>query len=1200
MPENNQLLTKNEMMKNEKQASVSRLIQITVLSLSFLLPGISTPIFAQATERLSSYVNTLRGSDSNAEFSRGNNPPLTTMPNGHTFWTAVTNAESRSEIYEWPDSSIQGFGASHIPSIWIGDYSSIFVMPEIGPLQFKASDRGASFTHANEKGMAHYYSVLLDNGIKVEMAPTMHTCVMRFTFPESDDAHILFDSRNKYQGFWTDIIQGEINIDTEAGVVSGWTDDHNTEMFSSAPNLYFYATFDKQFASYGFPEEDSGICANIDFATIAGEEVVMKMGVSFYSIEQAALNLSTEVGEKTFDEIREEGAVVWDNLLGKIEVEGATDEQLITFYSCLYRSYAYPNDFSETIDGRTQYFCPVGDNVFRDGKFFTNNGFWDTYKAAWPLYSIVTPTQTGVMLDGYIDFYHVYGSVPRWLGPGNQGAMISSHSDALFADAYVKGITNFDYNTAFETMLKNANTSQGMRDNNNHYSIFKGYYPIEEKIHESAAWSLENQINDAFIARMALALGDMDGYKYFSNRAKSYTVLFSPSVKFFRGRNKDGSWRTKDSDFKPYTWGYEYTEGCAWHYRVAPLADGQGLANLFGGRDKLKEAIDEIFDSPNTVDGGSYGLIHEMLEMQAGNMGQYNHANQADHGTIFMYNYAAAPYRSAEKSREVCTRLYNSGLNRGDGYPGDEDNGSMSAWYVLAASGFFPASGATSEYLIGSPLFTRITYHLENGKDFVISAPGNSTENIYIQSATLNGEAYTKNYFTHADIVNGSTLELTMGSSPGEWGTGENDVPTSLTVGSVNPEPEMDCTTEAVSITGSGKGLSSASDNDPGTGWLTAAKSAWIQYEFPFPVQINMYTITNASLSNNRDPKTWQLQASNDTVNWVELDSRQAEYYTWKQETRYFAFDNSESYKFYRLNISENNSDSYTQIAEIELFNADKKPLQSTWRWRKDDGNESNASWLADEMKGFILDDTTQTLRLRIRVDNLSGQDIPFYRGLVYATTKPASDLGLRYTRGTEITEDTVNAAFKLVESKFVTDNETSEQLSGFTGSALHKALVEGKTFIAGLFYLPGFDPVAILTNNVSTEVEYCIKATKNIQTDIVYYFWLNSASAEILDSQSIPSLKTNIPDTGNSVDDNLHSEGITIFPNPVKNQVNIHFNNDYTGARVSIIDETGRILSTHNAAGTDLSLDFGKMLAGLYYLQVEHEDERTLFKIVK
>jgi len=1185
-------------MKNERKTAITRLKRMTALSICLFLAGMNFSLHAQVTERLSSYVNIMRGTDSNAEYSRGNNAPLTTMPNGHTFWTAVTNAESRSEIYEWPDSLIQGFGASHIPSIWIGDYSGIFIMPEIGTLKSKAADRGASFTHANEKGMAHYYTVLFDNGIRTEMSPTMHTCVMRFTFPEAEEAHILFDSRNLYRGFWTDTIKGEINIDTENGVISGWTDDHNTEMFSSAPNLYFYATVDKPISSYGFPDEDGGICANVDFATSADEEVVLKIGVSFYSIEQAQYNLETEVGEKTFDEVKEEGATVWDNLLGKIEVEGATEEQLITFYSCLYRAYAYPNDFSETIDGRTQYFCPVGDNVFRDGKFFTNNGFWDTYKAAWPLYSIVTPTQTGVMLDGYIDFYHVYGSIPRWLGPGNQGAMISSHTDAIFADAYTKGITNFDYATAFETMLKNANTTQGMRDNNNTFPIFLGYYPLEEK-NESAAWSLENHINDAFIARMAQALGDEDGYRYFSNRARNYTLLFSPSVKFFRGRNADGSWRTSDSEFKPYTWGYEYTEGCAYHYRVAPLADGQGLANLFGGRDKLKEAIDEIFDAPNIVDGGSYGFIHEMIEMQDGGMGQYNHANQADHATIFMYNYAAAPYRTAEKSREVVSRLYNSGLGKGAGYPGDEDNGSMSAWYVLSASGFFPSSGATTEYLIGSPAFTKITYHLENGNDFVISAPGNSEENIYVQSATLNGSDYTKNYFTHADIVNGSTLVLNMGPSPTEWGTGENDVPTSLTVGTASPEPEMDCSSEAVAIKGTGSGTTKVNDNRTDTGWLTTGTQAWIVLEFPYPVTVDMYTLTNAGFSNGRDPKDWQLLASKDSVTWDVLDSRTDESYIWKTQTRYFAFENTTAYKYYKLDITANHDNGYTQLAEIELFNADKRAMQNTWRWRKDDAGEASASWVADEMKGFTFDDSTENLRLRVRLDNLTGRYVPLYGNLMYTTEKPASDLDLFYTKGTEITESSDDAAFKLVESNFVSDTETSEQLSGFTGCDLQKAFAESLSFISGYFYLPGFNPVGLLSNTVYTELEYCFKATENIVSGKYYYFWVSSASAVILDYQNLPTIKVNLPEE-NSVNELAGEKHISVYPNPVNDKVNIHFDRDFTGAVVTILDDSGKVIAMQNAVGSDHIIDFSNMVAGLYILQVEHESERSLIKIVK
>lgn len=869
-------------------------------------------------QRLSDFVNTIRGSNNNGgSYSRGNTAPLTTRPHGFNYWTPVTKADSRTWIYQYNQLALEGFAASHIPSPWINDYASFNIFPEVGSLKVANRERATAFSHNNESGKAHYYSVIMDNGISVEITPTVHACVMRFTFPQSIDAHILFDTKNENTG--------TVYVDKNAGTISGFVYDPNLTWFQSIPNIYFYITVSKPITSFAYPAK-AGVCANIDFSTIANEQVILNIGTSYISVEQAKANLAAEIGNKSFDDIQEEGALEWDNMLGKVSVEGGTLDEKVTFYSCMYKSFAYPTSFWEMVNGSPQYFSP-SDGKIHEGKFYTNNGFWDTYKAAWPLYNLLTPANSGEMLNGFLNFYKTGDVISRWFGPGLNGSMLGSHSDIMFADAYIKGIRNFDITTAYETMLKNASTTNGpplTGRNDNAHAMYCGYTPMDV-VDAAAAWTLENNICDAAIARMAAALDKRDDAIYFGNRSLDYVNLFSTSVGgFFRGKKLDGSWRTADKDFKPNEWGYEFIEGNPWQYRIAPLHDGQGLANLFGGRNELSVAIDDVFNAPREYLKGSYSnVIHEMKEGFDGNLGQYNHANQTDHGLIYMYNYAGTPYKTAAKARDIMSRLYSSGIGTGDGYPGDEDNGSMSAWYVFSALGFFPAGGAVPQYLIGSPVFEKATLNLENGNAFTVQAVNNSAGNIYVQSATLNGSSYTKNYIAHKDILKGGKLILQMGSNPSAWGTGEDDVPTSITKGKTIQrlkDVATDGIITASNETGPALSKEKAFDNNADTKWETKENSNWIQYQLKTPKTVRMYTITSANFAPGKDPQNWRLMASNDGSSWTTIDTKTNMEFLWRRQLRSFSCNNTKAYTYYRFIMGSRHSASGLHVSEIELL----------------------------------------------------------------------------------------------------------------------------------------------------------------------------------------------------------------------------------------------------------------------------------------
>jgi len=866
-----------------------------------------------AAARLSDLVDTRRGSNSDSSYSRGNTFPGTTVPNGFNFFTPITNGNSDSWLYAYKSTTVQGFGISHEPSPWIGDYGQLQVMPMTGGVKSTPDARKSTFSHGNEVAQAHYYKTQLDTyGITAEMTPTDHAGALRFKYPAANESVILFDT--------VDSASGSITVDAAARVISGYVDHKGQRM-------YFSATVDKAIAATG-TVSGQGATSWIRFATTAGEQVNLRMATSFISVAQAASNLSQEIGTKSFDTVREQAAALWDTALGKARIEGATNDRMVTFYSNLYRSFMYPNNRSEIVGGVRKYHSPY-DNAVHDGQMYVNNGFWDTARAVWPLYSLLAPTRTGEMLDGVVNAYKNGGWTPRWTGPGYIDIMVGTNQDLAFADAYAKGVRNFDYQAAYASMVKNASvySSSGSRGRKGlEVSTFKRYVPTDVRA-EAASWTLEDATNNFGIAQLGRALGYNEDADYFQNRALDYANLYSPSVGFFRGKQKSGAWRTTDAAFKPNEWGCDFTEGAPWHYATPAPQDPQGMANLYGGRAQLSSKIDSVFAASRDFLPGCYGgTIHEMTEAYNANMGQYAHSNEPIHHMLYMYNYAGTPAKTQTHVRDVLTKLYDSGAGTGNGYLGDEDNGQMSAWYVFSALGFYPARMGSTDYTIGAPLHPSATISLENGKTFTVNAPGVSDTNRYIQSAALNGVTYTKNYLTHADLLAGGTLSFVMGSAPSSWGTGANDIPGSITSGSAAPQPLTDRATGGT-ITASGEngtveGRASLVDDTSLTKWLTFQNTATLEYRFAGTgtATVRQYTLTSADDSPGRDPKSWTLQGSTDGTTWVTLDTRSNLDFSDRRQTRAFVIGNTTAYPRYRLQITANHGAAETQLAEWELL----------------------------------------------------------------------------------------------------------------------------------------------------------------------------------------------------------------------------------------------------------------------------------------
>ncbi|QUF02716.1 GH92 family glycosyl hydrolase [Actinosynnema pretiosum subsp. pretiosum] len=882
--------------------------------------------------RPSDWVVTTRGTNSSGGFSRGNNFPATAVPQGFNFWSPMTNAGSTSWIYEYAKAnsrttnlpSLQAFTASHQPSPWMGDRQTFQVMPTTGTPTADRALRSLPFKHANEIAQAHYYGVTFENGMRTEIAPTDHAAVFRFTFVD-DASNLVFDNVSN---------EGGLTLDAENGVVSGFS-DVRSGLSAGATRLFVYGEVDRPVTGSGklTGAGRDNVAGYLRFDTSAEKTVTLRIATSLLGVEQARKNLDLEVSTSdTFESVRDRAQGAWDDILGKVKVEGASQDQLTTLYSNLYRLYLYPNSGFENTgtaaEPRHQYASPVraggastptrtGAQVV-DGKVYVNNGFWDTYRTTWPAYSLLTPEKAGEMVDGFVEQYRDGGWISRWSSPGYANLMTGTSSDVAFADAYLKGVGGFDAEAAFAAAVKNAtvtppNASVGRKGLDT--SVFKGY--TSTATGEGMSWALEGYVNDYGIATMAKALHESTGkaeyleqHEYFRERALNYVNMFDPSVGFFQGRKPDGTWRLPAGQYDPEVWGHDYTETNGWNMAFTVPHDGQGLANLHGGKEGLAKKLDQFFATPETATKvGSYGgVIHEMLEARDVRMGQYGHSNQPSHHIPYMYDYAGQPWKTQEKVREVLSRLY-LGSEIGQGYPGDEDNGEQSAWWLFSALGFYPLQMGSASYAVGSPLFTKATVDLGGGRELVVNAPGNSASNVYVQSLKVNGKAWDKAHLPHSVLADGAVLDFEMGAAPSTWASGADAAPPSLTTGPAVPTPLRDVVT-AASTTASGPVGPLVDDTS-----ATESAVSWVQVAAPDRREkAEFYTLTSGRAA-GADPGSWVLKGSYDGKTWVAVDERSGQEFVDRKQTRAFKIARPGHYRHYRLELSGS-----AALAEFELL----------------------------------------------------------------------------------------------------------------------------------------------------------------------------------------------------------------------------------------------------------------------------------------
>ncbi|MFS4456061.1 GH92 family glycosyl hydrolase [Maribacter sp. 2304DJ31-5] len=737
------------------------------------------------------HVNPLMGTDSSFELSNGNTYPAIATPWGMNFWTPMTSKMGDGWTYKYDDNKIRGIKQTHQPSPWINDYAAFSLMAVTGELKFQEDERASWFSHKSETVKPNYYKAYLaDYDTEIEVTPTERAAHFRFTFPK-DSSYILLD------GFFKGSM---VKIIPEERKIIGYCRNNSGGVPENFHN-YFVAEFDKDFElthTWGdnwalHPNtienrgEHSG--AIVGFNTERGEQVHVKVASSFISPEQAQLNLDREIGSDNFDETLSKATKVWENELSKIQIEDDNVDNIRTFYSCLYRVLLFPRKLHEyDRNNEIVHYSPYNGEVL-PGYMFTDNGFWDTFRAVFPFFNLVYPELNSNIMEGLANTYKESGWLPEWASPGHRDCMIGSNSAPIISDAYAKGISIKDRDILLEAMVKNAETSANRPTSNGtiirsvgregiDYYNKLGYVPYDVGINENAARTLEYAYADFTIAQMAEKLGDTQLAEKFYVRSLNYKNLFDPVTKWMRGKNKDGSFQ---SPFNPLKWGDAFTEGNSLHYTWSVFHDINGLIHLMGGKKEFENQLDSVFDMPPDFDNSYYGFtIHEIREMQIMNMGNYAHGNQPIQHMIYLYNYVNSSHKAQEKIRTVLTKLY---APDPDGYCGDEDNGQTSAWYVFSALGFYPVTPGVNEYVIGSPLFKKATINLNNGNTFTIKAPKNSKDNFYINSAKLNGKDYSKTFLKYDSIQNGGELYFSMDSDPNKnWASGEKDIPYSLSL----------------------------------------------------------------------------------------------------------------------------------------------------------------------------------------------------------------------------------------------------------------------------------------------------------------------------------------------------------------------------------------------------------------------------------
>lgn len=692
-------------------------------------------------------------------------PFIGAADNGHTFPGAcrpfgmiqtspVTGAVGwrYCSEYMYADSIIWGFTQTHLNGTGCMDLGDILVMPFTGERHRTWDAYRSSFSKTSENATPGYYTVTLDQAkVKAELTATTHAALHRYTYEQADSASILIDLQHgpawNEKQYHSQVNSCEVNWENDSTLTG-----HVNNKVWVDQDYYFVMQFSRPVIDHfelPMAETEKGKRLVASFNIQPGEEVLMKVALSTTGVEGAKANMAAEVPEWDFEGIRTAAKADWNSYLSRIEVEG-TDEEKTNFYTSFYHALIQPNEISD-VDGR---YRNAADSVVNatGGKFYSTFSLWDTYRAAHPFYTLMVPERVDGFINSLVDQAEVQGYLPIWGLWGKENfCMVANHGVSVVAEAYAKGFRGFDAERAFNAIKQTQTVSHPLKSNWENYMKY-GYFPTDLTEAESVSSTLESVYDDYAAADMAKRMGKTEDAAYFARRADFYKNLFDSSTQFMRPKKSDGTWK---SPFNPSQIGHaesvggDYTEGNAWQYTWHVQHDVPGLISLFGGEEPFLNKLDSLFTLKlETTQADVTGLI-----------GQYAHGNEPSHHVTYLYALAGRPERTQELIREIFDTQYSPKPN---GLCGNDDCGQMSAWYMFSAMGFYPVNPVSGEYVFGAPQLPEFVLHLADGKTFTIKAEGLSEANKYVKSITLNGEPYTKNFISHADIVKGGTLVYQM------------------------------------------------------------------------------------------------------------------------------------------------------------------------------------------------------------------------------------------------------------------------------------------------------------------------------------------------------------------------------------------------------------------------------------------------------
>ena len=738
------------------------ILYFIIISLIISCNSRSKILPAQKDLALISYVNPFIGTG-----GHGHTYPGATMPFGMMQLSPDTRLDGWDGCsgYHYSDDEIYGFSHTHLSGTGVSDYGDILLMPTTKAIFNNGADGKegykSKFSHDKEIAEPGYYKVHLDDtNIDVELTVSRRSGIHKYSFNETQQDYIILDLEHRDQLLAHQIEQ------ISPTVIQGF---RHSKAWATNQKLFFYIELSHE-VLLQYPASKNPTKTAMSIHNPKNEHVYVKIGISAVDIEGAKKNLYEEIGDKTFNEVKKVAQETWENQLEKIVIEDKNKDNKVNFYTAMYHAMIAPNLYQD-VDSRYRG-MDLEIHKTNDFDYYTVFSLWDTYRAAHPLYTIIEQDRTNDFINTFLAKYDEGGIMPIWdLSACYTGCMIGYHAVPVIADAYLKGIKNYDTEKALQAMIYSATRDKlGLESYKNY-----GFIPVEKES-ESVSKTLEYAYDDWTIAQMAKAMNKEKVYKTYSERAQYYKNIFDPSSQFMRGRFRN----TWFAPFDPYEVNFNYTEANSWQYSFYVPQDISGFMDLLGGKKALENQLDKLFTAKNETSGRNQADI-------TGLIGQYAHGNEPSHHMAYLYNFVNKPYKTQEKVHQILTELY---TNTPDGISGNEDCGQMSAWYIFSSLGFYPVTPASNQYIIGSPLFNKATINLENGKTFTVEMVYKSEENIYIKSAKLNGKNYEYSYINHNDIVNGGTLVFEMTNTPSNWGAKDEFIPsTSIKEHKIVPAP---------------------------------------------------------------------------------------------------------------------------------------------------------------------------------------------------------------------------------------------------------------------------------------------------------------------------------------------------------------------------------------------------------------------------